>query len=194
MENSPSWNNHFYDCDDIHVKQVDILAPESSPFTDGWDPDSCRNVLIEDSTYAAGDDCVAIKSGWDCYGVDYGKPSVNITIRNITCHGYSAGIAIGSEMSGGVENVTVENVRFTKSNKPVDIKVGKTRGGYVKNIVYRDIEVMGPIQRAIHVDMFHYNDSPNPSCPDDWIPPALTQISHEPEQHALHCVFSAGSQ
>lgn len=53
---------------------------------------------------------MAIKSGKDCYGIDYGKPSVNITVRNLTCHGFSAGIAIGSELSGGVENVTIENV------------------------------------------------------------------------------------
>lgn len=178
MINSPSWNNHFYDCDYVHVKEVDIWAPESSPYTDGWDPDSCRNVLIEDSTYSAGDDCVAIKSGWDCFGINYGKPSVNIHVRNVTCHGFSAGIAIGSEMSGGIENVTVEHVRFTKSNKPADIKVGKTRGGYIRNIAFHDIVVNGPIQRAIHVDMFHYNDSPNPSCPDDWKPPGLTEISN----------------
>lgn len=178
LENSPSWNVHLYDCDHVHVRNVDIWAPESSPYTDGWDPDSSRHVLIEDSTYSAGDDCVAIKAGWDCFGIAYGKPAVNITIRNVTCHGYSAGIALGSEMSGGIENVTVENVRFTKSNKPVDIKVGKTRGGYVRNVVFKDIVVDGPIQRAIHVDMFHYNDSPNPACPDGWKPPALTQISN----------------
>lgn len=55
MINSPSWNNHFYDCDHVHVKKVDVWAPESSPFTDGFDPDSSRNVLIEDSTYSGGD-------------------------------------------------------------------------------------------------------------------------------------------
>jgi polygalacturonase len=81
MINSPSWNNHFFDCDRVHVKEVDIWAPESSPFTDGWDPDSSRNVLIEDSTYAAGDDCVAIKSGWDCFG-----RSVTSDIRHFILH------------------------------------------------------------------------------------------------------------
>lgn len=81
-------------------------------------------------------------------------------------------------MSGGIENVLVEKVRFTKSNKPADIKVGRTRGGYVRNITFRDILVEGPIQRAIHVDMYHYNDSPNPACPDDWKPPQLTEISN----------------
>ena len=178
LVDSPSWNVHFYDCTDVHVKQVHIVEPESAPFVDGFDPDSCRNVLIEDSTYQGGDDCVAIKSGSDCFGIDYGKPSVNITIRNLTCHGFSAGIAIGSEMSGGVENVTIENVLFTKANKPADIKVGKTRGGYVRNVVFRNITVTGTIQRAIHVDMFHYNDSPNRYCPKGWKPPTLSDLSN----------------
>ncbi|KAL7569110.1 hypothetical protein ACA910_016943 [Epithemia clementina (nom. ined.)] len=175
---SPSWNTHFYDCDTVHVKEVHIVEPESAPFVDGFDPDSSRNVLIEDSTYTGGDDCVAIKSGYDCFGIAYGKPSVNITVRNLTCHGFSAGIALGSEMSGGIENVTIENIRFTKANKPADIKVSKRRGGYIRNVIFRDITVTGTIQRAIHVDMFHYNDSPNPECPKDWEPPALTSISN----------------
>jgi hypothetical protein len=177
MVDSPFWNNHFYDCDRVHVSGVSVYAPESSPNTDGFDPDSSRNVLIESSFYSGGDDCVAIKSGWDCFGVDYNKPCVNITIRNVTCHGHFAGIAIGSEMSGGVSNVTVENVRFTKANKPADIKVGNTRGGYVRDVIYRDIHVTGSIERAINVDMVHYNDSPNPSCPAGWKPPALPVIS-----------------
>jgi len=175
---SPAWNTHFYDCDDVHVKEVHIRAPEYSNFTDGFDPDSSRNVLIEDSTYHGGDDCVAIKSGKDCFGVAFAKPCVNITVRNLTCHGFSAGIAIGSELSGGIENVTIENIRFTKSNKPADIKSSIKRGGYVKNVVWKDIFVTGSLQRAIHVDMFHYNDSPNPFCPPDWEPPSLTQISN----------------
>jgi len=154
LRNSPFWTNHFFDCDHIHVKNVHIFNPDGSPNTDGWDPDSSRNVLIEDSSYRGADDCVAIKSGWDCFGLDYAKPSVNITIRNVTCHGVFAGIAIGSEMSGGVENVTIENVRFTRANKPVNVKVGNTRGGYVKNVVYRNLTVEGKIDQAIHIDAF----------------------------------------
>jgi hypothetical protein len=80
-------------------------------------------------------------------------------------------------MSGGVSNVTVENVLFTKANKPADIKVGNTRGGYVRNIIFQDLTVTGQIERAIHVDTVHYNDSPNPSCPADWKPPALPDVS-----------------
>ena len=63
LANSPFWTTHFYDCDGVHVHHVHILAPDGSPNTDGFDPDSSRNVLIEHSTYAGGDDCIAIKSG-----------------------------------------------------------------------------------------------------------------------------------
>ena len=178
LHNSPFWTNHFYDCNHVHVKNVHIRNPLGSPNTDGWDPDSSSNVLIEDSTYVGGDDCVAIKSGWDCYGIAYNQPTVNVTIRNVTCHGQFAGIAIGSEMSGGVENVTIENVRFTRANKAVNIKVGNTRGGYVKNIVYRNISVTGIIDQGVHVDAFHYYNNPNPECPKDWRPPKLVTVSN----------------
>mmetsp|Transcript_14748 Transcript_14748/g.19279 ORF Transcript_14748/g.19279 Transcript_14748/m.19279 type:complete len:481 (-) Transcript_14748:109-1551(-) len=179
MMDSPFWTNHFYDCDDVHVQNVHIYAPNlDSRNTDGWDPDSSRNVLIEDSSYHGGDDCVAIKSGWDCYGIKYNRPSVNITIRNVTCDGQFAGIAIGTEMSGGVENVTVENVLFTQANSVAKIKTGNTRGGYVRNITYRNLKAMGEITKfPIHIDMFHYHNTPNPACGKDWRPDTLPKIS-----------------
>merc|ERR1712070_177705 len=124
MKDSPFWNNHFLDCHGVHVNRVSISAPPNADNTDGWDPDSSTNVLIENSWYSAGDDCVAIKSGWDCFGLDYGKPSANITIRNLTCHGRYAGIALGSEMSGGIENILISNIRFTEANGAAHIKTG----------------------------------------------------------------------
>ncbi|KAL7573746.1 hypothetical protein ACA910_007780 [Epithemia clementina (nom. ined.)] len=179
LKNSPFWTNHFYASNDIHVKNVIVEAPlDGAPNTDGWDPDSSTNVLIEDSTYAGGDDCVAIKSGWDCFGISFGRPTVNVTIRNLTCHGHSASISIGSEMSGGVENVLVENITYTMANHAAKIKVGNTRGGYVRNITYRNISVVGDLDSALHIDMFHFYKTPNPSCPKHWHPAKLPQIGH----------------
>jgi len=176
MMDSPFWNNHFFDCDGVHVRGVKITAAGNSPNTDGWDPDSSRNVLIEDSWYDAGDDCVAIKSGWDCFGVDYGKPSVNITIRNLSCHGHYAGIAIGSEMSGGIENVTVSNVRFTQANQPAHIKAPVYRGGYVTNVRFADIVIEGPVNNGIQIAT--NGGGRNPSCPKDWKPPAPPRLTN----------------
>jgi len=168
MRDSPFWNNHFYDSERVHVRNVHISAKDNSPNTDGWDPDSARDVLVERSTYVGGDDCVAIKSGWDCFGVAYGKPSRNITIRDVNCTGSKAGIAIGSEMSGGVEDVLVQRVNILgKANGIAHVKTGPTRGGFVRNVRFEDMTADGAaLEDAILVDG-HYK-SPNPSCPASW--------------------------
>ncbi|CAN6279806.1 unnamed protein product [Urochloa humidicola] len=141
LRDSPFWHFHPYDCTNVTVSNVTILSPVSgAPNTDGIDPDSCQAVLIENCYISVGDDAIAIKSGWDQYGIAYGRPSSNILIRNVTARSLvSAGISIGSEMSGGVANVTVENVRIWESRRGVRIKTATGRGGYIHNISYRNI-------------------------------------------------------
>nr|CAD1831120.1 unnamed protein product [Ananas comosus var. bracteatus] len=77
--NSPAWNIHPVYSSNIIVSGITILAPVHSPNTDGINPDSCSHVRIEDCYIVSGDDCVAIKSGWDEYGIAYGMPSQHIT-------------------------------------------------------------------------------------------------------------------
>lgn len=97
--------------------------------------DSSEDVCIEDCFISTGDDLIAIKSGWDEYGIEYGRPSKNITIRRLIGQTQSsAGIAIGSEMSGGVSEVHAENLHFFDSNAAIRIKTSPGRGGYVRNI------------------------------------------------------------
>ncbi|CAN1136211.1 Probable polygalacturonase [Linum perenne] len=134
LRNSPFWTLHPYDCKNVTIRNVTILAPIfQAPNTDGIDPDSCEDMIIEDCYISVGDDGIAIKSGWDQYGIAYGRPSRNIIIRNL------AGISIGSEMSGGVSNVTVENVFIWNSRRAVRIKTAPGRGGYVRQITYRNL-------------------------------------------------------
>ncbi|EMS51363.1 putative polygalacturonase [Triticum urartu] len=141
LRDSPFWTLHLYDCKDVTVSGTTILAPiAGAPNTDGIDPDSCENVMIENCYISVGDDGVAIKSGWDQYGIAYGRPSTNITVRNVIIRSMvSAGVSIGSEMSGGVSNVLVENVHIWSSRRGVRIKTAPGRGAYVNNIVYRNI-------------------------------------------------------
>ncbi|KAI6707088.1 hypothetical protein NL676_010050 [Syzygium grande] len=117
FQNSPFWNIHPVYCSNVVVRNVTILAPLDSPNTDGIDPDSSSNVCIEDSYISVGDDLVSVKSGWDEYGIAYGRPSSNITIRRLTGSSPFAGIAVGSETSGGVENVLAENINLYKGMK-----------------------------------------------------------------------------
>lgn len=96
--------------------------------------DSSSNVCIEDSYISTGDDLVAVKSGWDEYGIAYNRPSRDITIRRITGSSPFAGIAIGSETSGGIQNITVENITLYNSGIGIHIKTNIGRGGSIQGI------------------------------------------------------------
>ncbi|KAL5097388.1 hypothetical protein RYX36_001715 [Vicia faba] len=85
LVNSPSWNVHPVYSSNIVVRGITILAPVNSPNTDGINPDSCTNTQIEDYYIVSGDDCVAVKSGWDEYGIAYGMPTKQLVVKRLTC-------------------------------------------------------------------------------------------------------------
>jgi polygalacturonase len=101
-------------------------------------PDSCTNTRIEDCLIVSGDDCIAVKSGWDQYGIRFGMPTKNLVIRRLICISPdSAAIALGSEMSGGIQNVRVEDITAVETQSGIRIKTARGRGGYVKDIYAR---------------------------------------------------------
>ncbi|CAK9141938.1 unnamed protein product [Ilex paraguariensis] len=138
LVNSPSWHVHPVYCSNIIVQGITIIAPVAVPNTDGINPDSCRNTLIEDCYIVSGDDCIAVKSGWDQYGIAFGMPTKQLVIRRLTCISpKSAVIALGSEMSGGIEDVRAEDILAINSESGIRIKTAVGRGGYVKDIYVR---------------------------------------------------------
>ncbi|ONI23206.1 hypothetical protein PRUPE_2G175100 [Prunus persica] len=135
---SPSWNVHPVYSSNILVQGITIIAPITSPNTDGINPDSCTNTRIEDCYIVSGDDCVAVKSGWDEYGIAFGRPTKQLVIRRLTCISpYSATIALGSEMSGGIQDVRAEDIVAIHTESGIRIKTAVGRGGYVKDIYVR---------------------------------------------------------
>ncbi|PIA34256.1 hypothetical protein AQUCO_03800085v1 [Aquilegia coerulea] len=140
--NSPQWNVHPIYSSDIIIQGLTILAPIDpiSPNTDGINPDSCSNVRIEDNYIVSGDDCIAIKSGWDEYGIKVGMPSQHIIIRRLTCISPdSALIALGSEMSGGIQDIRIEDIVAINTESGIRIKTAPGRGGYIKDIYARNV-------------------------------------------------------
>ncbi|KAH7513885.1 hypothetical protein FEM48_Zijuj11G0030100 [Ziziphus jujuba var. spinosa] len=138
LMNSPSWNVHPVYSSNVIVQSLTILAPVTSPNTDGINPDSCTNTRIEDCYIVSGDDCVAVKSGWDEYGIAFGMPTKQLVIRRLTCISpFSAVIALGSEMSGGIQDVRAEDIVAIDSESGVRIKTAIGRGGFVKDIYVR---------------------------------------------------------
>ncbi|PKA66681.1 putative polygalacturonase [Apostasia shenzhenica] len=143
FQNSPFWNIHPVYCSNVVIKNVTILAPHDSPNTDGIDPDSSSSVCIEDNYISTGDDLVAIKSGWDEYGITYNRPSTAISIQRLAGSSPFAGVAIGSEMSGGIENIVVQHVNVVDTGIGIHIKTNEGRGGYIKNITVSDVNMNG---------------------------------------------------
>jgi polygalacturonase len=144
LVNSPAWNIHPVYSRDVVVQRVTILAPVRSPNTDGINPDSCSGVRIEDCYVVSGDDCVAIKSGWDEYGVAVGMPSEHIVVRRLTCVSpTSAAIALGSEMSGGIGDVRAEDVTAVGTESAVRVKTAVGRGAYVRGVFARRMRLDG---------------------------------------------------
>ncbi|URE48957.1 Glycosyl hydrolases family 28 [Musa troglodytarum] len=150
FQNSPFWNIHPVYCSNVVIRYVTVLAPYDSPNTDGIDPDSSSNVCIEDAHIATGDDLVAIKSGWDEYGIAYGRPSSGITIRRLQGSSPFSGIAIGSETSGGVENVLVENINLYNTGFGIHIKTNAGRGGYIRNVTVVNVS-MNKVRKGIRI-------------------------------------------
>ncbi|KAL9673343.1 hypothetical protein QQ045_029599 [Rhodiola kirilowii] len=137
---SPSWNVHPVYCTNVIVQGLTITASVESANTDGINPDSCSNVLIQDNYIVSGDDCIAIKSGWDQYGIKVGLPSQHLSIKRLTCISpYSAGIALGSEMSGGIRDVRADGLNLIHTESAVRIKTAIGRGNYVKDIFVKNV-------------------------------------------------------
>lgn len=151
FKDSPFWTTHYWASDTVLIDNVTVIAPLDSPNTDGFDPDSTTNVHIRNSYVRNGDDCVAIKSGMNSAGIQFGRPSGNILIENLRCAGHP--ISIGSEMSGGVFNVTVRNIPLAEA---LYIKTAVGRGGYVRDVVFGpSIKLLGGQLLRIRTDYDH---------------------------------------
>lgn len=157
IENSPMWQVVPYYSDDVTIRNVRILAPHHSPNTDAMDPFSSSNVLIENVYADVGDDNVAIKSGMiNSPGPD--SPSRNIIVRNcIFMHGH--GMSIGSELAGGAQNITAENIQFNGTDQGIRVKANRDRGNVVKNLVFRDL-TMKDVKNAIVISEYYPRIAP----------------------------------
>ncbi len=134
--NSPFWCVHLLRCEDAVCRGLRYDAKLVN--NDGIDPESSRNVLIEDVHFDNGDDNIAIKSGRDNDGWTTGRPCENIVIRNCHFKGLHA-VVIGSEMSGGVRNVIIENCDYAGyCKRGLYVKTNPDRGGYVRGIFVKD--------------------------------------------------------
>ena len=155
FQNSPAWNIHPLMIEDLIVRNVSVRNPWFSQNGDGLDVESCKNVIVENSSFDVGDDAICIKSGKDKDGRDRGVPCENIIIKNnIVYHGHG-GVTVGSEMSGGVKNMHVSNCTFMGTDVGLRFKSNRGRGGVVENIFISDIFMTDIPSQAISFNLYY---------------------------------------
>lgn len=175
IRQSPAWCLHLLYCNQVEVKNVHIFTKydeEGKRYEgifngDGLDIDSCCNVMVQNCVIASQDDCIAIKSGRDQEGRDVGIPSEHIYIRDCEFHS-GFGIAVGSEMSGGVRDVKVSNCQFHDTFSIASIKAPRGRGNVVENIYFencthknesKEHEACKWFRGALYIDQFYGYDT-----------------------------------
>lgn len=163
FRNGPMWTIHPVYCENVVIRRVTVET--NGPNTDGVNPDSCRHVLIEDSTFSTGDDCIAIGSGMNEDGWRVGRPSEHILIRSCRMTEGHGAVSIGSGMSGGVRDVRVAGCTFSSCDQGIRLKSIRGRGGIVEQVCFENIHMSSIRQQAITLDMF-YGSSTAPSQSD----------------------------
>ena len=158
--NSPSWTVHPVYCRDVVASALTVLNPPESPNTDGFNPESCENVLIEGVHFSVGDDCIAIKSGKRSPVGDNAHlaPTRNVTIRHCRMERGHGGVVIGSEMSGSVTGISIHDCEFVRTDRGLRIKTRRGRGGEVSQIAMRDCTMDG-VDTAFVANAFYFYDA-----------------------------------
>jgi polygalacturonase len=156
---SPMWEINPVLCKNVTVRGVTIDS--HGPNNDGCNPESSSGVLIENCTFDTGDDCIAIKSGRNTDGRRINVPSENIVIRKCTMKDGHGGVTLGSEMSGGIRNVFVEDCYMSSPNldRAIRLKSNTRRGGYLENLFVRNIEVGEVKQAVLHIDLRYFKET-----------------------------------
>ncbi|WP_448700258.1 glycoside hydrolase family 28 protein [Mucilaginibacter sp. AW1-3] len=152
LHNQAVWCLHLFKCTDVVVAGVTITAEHNIPSSDGIDIDQCTRVIVNHCDIDVNDDCISIKAGRETNTV----PNLlcqDITIEN-TRFGYGhGGVAMGSETSGGIKNVLVNNCIAEAGNwAPVRFKSQQSRGGVVEHIVFKNFELKN-VTQAFEMNM-----------------------------------------
>ena len=137
---APLWMLHPLFSSHVTVRR--IYMDSMYVCNDGIDVDSCSDVLIEKSHFRNGDDAVVLKSGRDADGRRVNRPCARIVVRDCVFHDCMHGFAIGSELSGGAEDIFAYDIHMEYIwLQAISFKSCPGRGGVIKNIYVADIQV-----------------------------------------------------
>ncbi|MBO7197153.1 MAG: glycoside hydrolase family 28 protein [Clostridia bacterium] len=169
-----SWQMHPYFSSNVDFLDMFISAPKDSPNTDAIDPEACDRVDIIGCRFSVGDDCIAIKSGKIDIGRKFKKPANRHTIRNCLMEFGHGAITLGSEMAGGVTNLTVNRCVFRQTDRGLRIKSRRGRGkdAVIDGVVFENIKMEG-VLTPIVMNMWYNCCDPDRNSEYVWSRKAL---------------------
>lgn len=158
-QNSAAWNFHPFFSKNIGFYDTAVRAPKDSPNTDGLDPESCDVVDIIGMRFSVGDDAIAIKAGKVYMGMKYQTPASRHTIRNCLMEFAHGAVVLGSEMSGGVKDLTVNRCLFEHTDRGLRIKTRRGRGKYaiIDGVLFENI-IMNNVLTPLVINMYYFCD------------------------------------
>ncbi len=160
FQNSPAWCLHPLMSEHLTVRGIHVNNPWNAQNGDGIDVESCKNVLIENSVFDAGDDGICIKSGRDEEGRKRNMPTQDVIVRHCTVYHAHGGFVIGSEMSGGARNIYVSDCSFIGTDVGLRFTTTRGRGGMVEKIYISHISMKDIVGEAILFDMYYMAKDP----------------------------------
>lgn len=167
FKNSPSWCLHPLSCEFITLNRVKVFNPWYSQNGDALDLESCKNALITNCIFDAGDDAICIKSGKNEDGRRRGEPCQNVIVKNNTVFHGHGGFVVGSEMSGGVKNIYVTDCTFLGTDVGLRFKSTRGRGGVVEGIYINNINMIDIPNEPLLFDLFYGGKGPNEVTAED---------------------------
>ncbi len=143
FRNSPAWNLQPYFSCKLNFLNIHVTAPANSPNTDGFDPESCEDLLLAGAHFSLGDDCIAIKSGKLYMGATYKTPTSGLEVSHCLMENGHGGMTCGSEMAGGVNKVYLHDCLMRNTDRGLRIKTRRGRGeqGVIDDIVFENVRM-----------------------------------------------------
>ncbi len=161
FQNPPNWTLNPALCENVSILNVNVHNSYAAQNSDALDLESCRNAVIRNSTFDAGDDGICLKSGKDAAGRRIGVPDEDVLIDGCTVYHAHGGFVIGSEMSGGMRNIYVNNCTFIGTDNGLRFKSARGRGGVVEHIYISNVRMVNILNNAIGFEMFYENGGPS---------------------------------
>ena len=160
FQNPPNWTLNPALCEDVAILNVTVHNSPIAQNSDALDLESCRHAIIRDCTFDVGDDGICLKSGKDAAGRRIGVATEDVLIEGCVVYHAHGGFTIGSEMSGGVRNIRVDNCTFIGTDVGLRFKSTRGRGGAVEKIYISNVRMADISGDAINFNMYYGGKSP----------------------------------